>query len=106
MFKIVEMRDAAGHVWHKQGDFEQRLNYGVAGEHASTIIQCERCWMINLEGRLPIPGKDDLYVACIRRATRDNAASRAISTIKSHSQAVTRMVRDSEELGSSPFLPP
>ena len=54
------MRDAAGHVWRKQGDFERRINYDVAGEHASTIIQCEKCWMLNLEGRLPVPGQDDL----------------------------------------------
>ena len=32
-------------------------------------FQCERCWMINLEGRLPQEEEDRVYVQCIRHQT-------------------------------------
>jgi hypothetical protein len=70
-FPMKKVVDEEGNVWYKQGQMEDRINHGVRGSHASIMFQCESCWMINLEGRLPEPGLDDLYVACIRRANLD-----------------------------------
>ena len=50
------VKDANDNVWHSQEKKKRRLNYGVRGLHASIAFQWERCWFINLEGRLPLPG--------------------------------------------------
>ena len=62
---MKKVLDEEGNVWYKQGQTEDRINHGVRGSHVSIPFQCESCWMINLEGRLPVEGLDDLYVACI-----------------------------------------
>ena len=63
--------DTGGNVWYQQEDREYDINHGVAGVHTSIPFQCERCWILNLEGRLPISGRDDAYLMIIRRANLD-----------------------------------
>jgi hypothetical protein len=61
---------------------------GFKGAHASIPFQCERCWLFNLEGRLPADGLDDMYVTYIRQANLHAMGGRAKSTIEAHGAAV------------------
>ena len=61
--------------------------------------------MINLEGRLPVEGLDDLYVACIRRANLDASGGLAVSTIEAKASSIKRTVHECELIPKSPFIP-
>ena len=98
--------DASGNVWYQQEDREFALNHGAAGAHASIPFQCERCWMLNLEGRLPIDGRDEAYMMMIRRANLDAMSGRAASTSKSHADEIKRSVRNCALIGKTPNIPP
>jgi hypothetical protein len=87
------MEDEEGNAWYKQGQREERINHGVKGAHASIPFQCERCWLLNLEGRLPVDGLDDMYVTCIRRANLDALGGRAKSTIEAKASSIKRSVQ-------------
>jgi hypothetical protein len=91
-FPMKQIEDEEGNLWYKQGQREERINHGVIGSNASIPFQCERCWMLNLESRLPIDGLDDLYVACIRRANLDASGGLAVSTIKAKASSIKRTV--------------
>ncbi len=93
-FPVKKMEDEEGNVWYKQGQREERINHGVRGVHASIPFQCEDCWMLNLEGRRPAEGLDDMYVTYIRRANLDAMGGRANSTIEAHAALVKRCVRN------------
>ena len=98
--------DVSGNAWCQQEDQEYILNHGVAGVHASIPFQCEKCWMINLERRLPVPGRDDAFVTFIRRANLDAIAGRSPSTSLSHANDIMRMVKNCSLIGKTPTIPP
>lgn len=98
--------DAGGNVWFQQADREYDLNHGVAGVHASIAFQCERCWVLNLEGHLPRPGLDDALLMLIRRANLDAINGRASTTSTLHAEAVQRVVRNCSLIGKTPNIPP
>ena len=58
---MSQIEDTSGNIWFKQEKHEERLNHTVRGAHAVIPFQCEDCWMLNLEGRLPVAGLDDMY---------------------------------------------
>jgi hypothetical protein len=64
-FPVKMHRDAEGNPWFKQKQKEDEINHGVKGVHASTPFQCKRYWMVNLEGRLPEPKLDVMYLMLI-----------------------------------------
>ena len=72
-FLIRAMKDKEGNIWYKEEQRAQRLNQGVRGAHVMMPFQCEDCWMVNLEGRYPVPGLDEAYVMCLHRAYLDAA---------------------------------
>ena len=84
--------DKEGNIWYKEGWWAQRINQGVRGAHVVMPFQYEDCWMVNLEGRYPVPRSNDAYAMCLRQANLDAMGSRAISTIGSHAAAVKRTV--------------
>ena len=94
-----------GNVWFKQEQRTRRINHGVGGAHASIPFQCEGCWMINLEGRLPEPGLDDAFVMCLRRANLDAMGGRAKTTIMAHANAVSRLVQNCKLIRKTPSIP-
>ncbi len=98
--------DAGGNVWYQQEDREFDINHGAAGAHASIPFQCERCWILNLEGRLPIAERDDAYLMIIRRANLDAMSGRAVSTSKTHADEIKRVVRNCALIGKTPNIPP
>ena len=102
---MKQIEDEEGNLWYKQGQREERINHGVIGSNASIPFQCERCWMINLESRLPVDGLDDLYVACIRRANLDASGGLAVSTIKAKASSIKRTVGECKLLRKTPLIP-
>ena len=101
-----KVEDEEGNPWYKQGQLEDRINHGVRGSHASIPFQCESCWMINLESRLPREGLDDLYVACIRRANLDASGGLAVSTIAGKASSIKRTIGECNLIHRTPFIEP
>ena len=81
------------------------MNQGVRGAHVSIPFQCERCWMINLEGRLPEPGLDDAFIMCLRRANLDAMCGRSLMTIVAHANAIGRLVENCRLIRKTPSIP-
>jgi hypothetical protein len=65
MFTIKIHQDVQGNPWFKQKQKEDKINRGVNGAHALLAFQCKRCWFLNMEGRLPQSGCDDMYLKLI-----------------------------------------
>jgi len=63
---MATQTDAAGNLWFKQDKQEHKMNHGTQGTHASIPFQCESCWIMNVEGRLPIKVLDDTYAMLVR----------------------------------------
>jgi hypothetical protein len=62
--------------------------------------------MINLEGRLPVSGLDDVYVMLIRQANLDAMGGRAVATIEAHAAAIKRMTQNCKLFRMAPPIPP
>ena len=99
-------KDFEGNIWHNLDAWTNKKNHGTRGAHASVPFQCEDCWMINLERRLPIPGRDDAYVMFIRRANLDAIVSREKSTLEGHAARILQRVRNCVLIGKSPSIEP
>ena len=54
--------DEAGNAWHKEEECRSQMMEGVEGSHLCIPFQCELCWFRNIEGRDPVPGRDDTYM--------------------------------------------
>ena len=65
-FPLKMHQDVEGNPWFKQKLKEDEINHGVKGVHALIPLQCESCWMVNLEGCLPDPKLDEMYLMLIR----------------------------------------
>ncbi len=91
-------------MWFNQQKEEDRLNHGYRGAHVAIPFQCEDCWMVNLERRLPVAGLDDVYVSIIRRANLDAMAGRARSTISGHVVATLRTVSNCALIRKTPTI--
>eukprot|EP00804_Cyclotella_cryptica_P012535 CCRYP_017723-RA/>CCRYP_017723-RA protein AED:0.46 eAED:0.49 QI:0/0/0/1/0/0/2/0/152 len=74
------LKDDDGVEWEGQAARDERLNTGLPGAHVVFPIQCEVCWIQNLEGRNPDPIGDRFYLLCIRQANLDAINSRAAGT--------------------------
>ena len=105
-FPMKRIEDALGNIWHGQEAEEEMINHGVKGGHIAVPFQCERCWMVNLEGRLPQEEEDRVYVQCIRRASLDAFHGPAAATVASHRTGVDRVVRQCELINKTPSFPP
>lgn len=103
---MKRIEDALGNIWHGQEAEEEMLNHGVKGAHITIPFQCERCWMVNLEGRLPRGEEDRVYLQCIRRASLDAFHGPAASTIAAHRTGVDRVVRQCSLINKTPSFPP
>ena len=102
---MAKQTDAAGNLWYKQEEQEHKINHGVRGAHASLPFQCEDCWILNLEGRLPIRGLDTTYIMLIRRVNLDIINGRARATLEGHANSVKRTVRNCQRFGKTPSIP-
>jgi hypothetical protein len=105
-FPVRRIQDEEGNKWYKHNRRVFQINHGVCGAHASIQFQCEICWLINLEGRLPVDGLDDAYVMLVRQANLDTMGGRAVATIKAHATAILRTVQNCQHFRKTPSIPP
>ena len=79
------------------------MERGVNGAHLCIPFQCEFCWLRNLEGtRKPIEGKDDCYVACIKRANIDAMLGKSPLKIANHLRETSAVVKNSALINKTP----
>jgi hypothetical protein len=84
---------------------EDGINHGVRGAHAFIPFQCESCWFLNLEGHLPDPRLDEVYLMCIRQANLDSMGGRSTTTIKVHAAAKKCTVANCARIRKTPMIP-
>ena len=97
--------DKDGNPWHKDAQRIRRINSGAEAVHCCMPFQCETCWMINLEGRLPGTW-DRAYLDTLRRANLDAMNGKARSTITNHRRRIAKLVRNAEKIHKTPSLQP
>ncbi len=91
-----------GNLWHKEEERQKRMEQGVNKAHLCIPFQCEFCWLRNLEGRKPIEGKDDYYVACIKRANIDAMLGKSPLTIVNHLRETSAVVKNLALINKTP----
>ena len=102
---MVKHTDVLGNIWFKQDKQEHKINHGIQGARVSPPFQCESCWIMSLEGRLPIKGLDNIYVMLVRRVNLDIMNGRAWATLEAHAASVKRTVRNCQRYGKTPSIP-
>eukprot|EP00956_Cyclotella_meneghiniana_P014412 scaffold21564_cov22-Cyclotella_meneghiniana.AAC.2 len=101
---MAVLYDEAGEKWEKQDKRNTRLNTGIPGVHAVVPIQCEVCWIRNLEGCDLDRVKHCQYMECIRRANLDAINACASSTIEGHVRFIRKAVENAETINRTPFF--
>ena len=101
---MAVLYDEAGDEWEKQGKRTARLNTGIPGVHAVCPVQCERCWIRNLEGCDLDKVKHCQYEECIRRANLDAMNARARGTIEQHVSFIKNAVENAASINRTPFF--
>ena len=91
-----------GNPWHREEERQRRLGQGVDGAHMCTPFQCEVCWFRNLEGKEVESGRDDVYLACIRRSNLDAMLGKSPLTIKNHARESRAAVKNAELINKTP----
>ena len=81
---------------------------GRKGDWLVAPFQCERCWFVNLHGRLPLYRVlgDERELALIRRVNLDLFWSRESDTLKSFISDARGMVQRAQAVGRPVPLPP
>ena len=69
-------------------------------------FQCEVYWIRNLENRDLIPGRDDVYSACIQHANLDAMLGKSPLTIASHVRESRVVVMNSNLINKMPSFYP
>jgi hypothetical protein len=106
LFPLRLHKDVEGNPWFKQKLKEDEINQGVKGAHASVPFQCERCWLLNLEGCLPVSKSDDMYIKLIPQANLDAFGGRVVTTTSTHASATKCLVGKCAMFGKTPTIPP
>ncbi len=91
---MVAIEDKLGNPWHKEEERRRRLSQRVDGSHMCILFQCKVFWIINLEERDPIAGKDNVYRACIKRANLDAMLGKSPLTIANHVRKSKAVVKN------------
>jgi hypothetical protein len=100
------VRDKLGNAWHKKAKQQRRLTSGVEGAHLCILFQCGVCWLQNLEGRDLIDGKDECFLACIKRANLDAMAGKLPLMIVAHLPETTTVVSNAGLVNKMPSHQP
>jgi hypothetical protein len=98
--------DEKGNPWHREEDRRCQMMEGVEGAHLCIPFQCELCWYRNIERREPVPGRDDLYLTCIRQANLDAMLGKSPSTIKAHQRETLAALANCAAIGKTPAYHP
>jgi hypothetical protein len=105
-FPTTAVEDELGNPWHKEEERHRRMNQGVSGAHMCIPFQCEVCWMRNLEARDPIVGRDDVFVACIKRANFDAMLGKSLLTIANHVRECRTVIKNADLINKTPSYYP
>jgi hypothetical protein len=73
----------------------------VDGAHPCIPFQCKLCWYQNLDGRDPIPGREDIYVTCIRWANIDAMLGKSPMTTKAHRRETMSTIKNALNFGKT-----
>jgi hypothetical protein len=103
---MVAIEDELGNPWHKEEERRKRLSQGVEGAHMCIPFQCEVCWIRNLEGRDPTPGKNDVYRVCIQCANLDAMLGKLPLTIASLVRESRVAVKNATLINKTPSFYP
>ena len=105
-FYIHREQNEVNLVWKKKGE-ERRYVEGIDGAFLVTPFQCDHCWFVNLERRVPNKHSfNDLrLLGYIRRANLDVMWSRAPGTIANAKNSIKHLLRSWEELNMRIDLP-
>ncbi len=103
---MKRIQDEEGNKWYKHETRLHQINHGVRRAHSLIQFQCEDCWMINLEGRLPAEGLDDACIMLICQANLDAMGGRAVATIKAHASAILQTIHNCQQFRKTPTIPP
>jgi len=79
---------------------------GVEGSHLCIPFQCKMCWYWNLEGRNPMPGKDGMYLTCIRQASLDTKLGKSPFTIRAHRSQTLSSLQNAMRIDKNPSYHP
>ena len=101
-FPTMSIEDEMGNPWHREEERQRRLGQGVDGAHMCTPFQCEVCWVRNLEGKEVELGRDDVYLACIRRSNFDAMLRKSPLTIENHARESRAAVKNAELINKTP----
>jgi hypothetical protein len=94
--------DEAGNPWHKEEDRQHQMMQGVEGSHPCIPFQCELCWYCNIEKEGPTPGRDSLYVTCIRQANLDAMLGKYPLTIRAHRRETLAVLKNANRIRKMP----
>jgi hypothetical protein len=103
---MVAVEDELGNPWHKEEERRRRLSQRVDGSHMCILFQCKVFWIINLEERDPIAGKDNVYRACIKRANLDAMLGKSPLTIANHVRKSKAVVKNAGLINKTPSFYP
>jgi hypothetical protein len=85
-----------------QGGGEAATAHGRSG----WVPSLQSCWFRNIERRNPVPGRDDLYHTCIRRANLDAMLGKSPLTIKAHRRETLVALENAASIGKTPAYHP
>jgi hypothetical protein len=105
-FPTIAIEDELGNPWHKEEERHKRLSQGVDGSHMCIPFQCEVCWMRNLEGRDPLPERDDVYKACIKWQNLDAVLGKLPLMIANHVRDTRAVIKNAELINKTPSYYP
>jgi hypothetical protein len=98
--------DEEGKPWHKEEERQQQMIKGVEGSHLCIPFQCNLCWYHNIKGKDPMPGKDDIYVTCIRQANLDAMLGKSPLTIRVHRWETLASLKNAMTISKTPAYHP
>jgi hypothetical protein len=98
--------DEEGNPWHREEGRRCQMMEGVEGSHLCIPFQCKLCWYQNIKKKEPVPGRDDLYLTCIRRANLDAMLGKSPLTIKAHRRETLAVLENSARIGKIPAYHP
>jgi hypothetical protein len=105
-FPMPGIVDEEGNPWHNEEAGCWQMMEGVEGSHLCIPFQCKLCWYRNLKGRDPTPGREDVYISCIRQANLDAMLGKSPLTIRAHRSQTLASLQNAMRIGKTPTYHP
>jgi hypothetical protein len=105
-FPMPGIVDEERNLWHKEEERQQQMMEGVESSQFCIPFQCKLCWYRNIKGRDPTPGKDNIYVTCIRQANLDAMLGKPPLTTMVHRGETLALLKNAMTIGKTPAYHP